>query len=926
MMEGEHAADLAKPDHKFFGKHRWRGRLFSNEDRTSKNNEHEVRQVNDIVEFLQTPADRERPIGQDRLTTLSDESSRLPSASVGSDPTLQSLSDSPHKQPRRKGLRVTFDTATPEIIGEGGDEAVLPAIQVRKSRLPSNRLHQPNEHDAIRYPRRASPTVEHAPNLRWSLRQGDHTESDSDDAQAFTFPPLRRQSTGFHDLEQETERLSLTSDVDPDDELSTKLRNREDSMTSPGSDDNPEPFDMVYSSYFQDSIPSPKIIVDQPSSQGDRELLEHGGNLAGLRSFSSLKSSSPDLDISLGNSLTPIPTQQPLSSQAALSSSYNFPNATSTDRSPSRAESTQRRREESALDDSVETKTSQSSSSSAAKKSAPISLRSVAKGLGEDAFNEFLTRVRRFSALFRLGVAANRSFESISFMQWMRAGAWWFLKGRGELENAVRGRPKSRDRIGNLTESELSKELKQAYMNLAKTCWILTEVAPAHEELKRYGNASIETLSPLVRSFGDSKLAELLELHRAIIANLRALTMSMKRNNKMPPNDFEPQGLDSRIWIETPRFAPGVSGMLAGSSSRGLLESGSVGLDAFPYPVGDTSHHFNYGSMFVDVRLESSVDRHGGLHVPCILTILRPKAARDLEVVLANQDGQINLIIQSDRQAGPTWRNAQWKTKDYVILLNLPDGLTLNIQFEETSFRSLWGVYDYTRKVRKEMEAEESEELVFGSVVHCVHYVDSPNAKAFPSDPTRSCEVLLFEKVLQSAEGTGRRRFYNGHRLVIVTPSSSKTLSSINRDFGKQKPILFTYVRGEDAGPAILLKIDVAGSTLVITFIDASARDHFQTLLDGTLLKADESCTESMALKAVDINTLGGGSATISRSFLSDWQWQKLRVINRRPEYFDSRLTRTVLSENLRLWVQCGAGAFVDRINLGMAREIPTIL
>ena len=294
--------------------------------------------------------------------------------------------------------------------------------------------------------------------------------------------------------------------------------------------------------------------------------------------------------------------------------------------------------------------------------------------------------MQRFNAIFRLGDAANRYSHNIDVTQWIRAGTWWFIKGRGELESAVRGRPESRDRQTHTSQDELPLGLKQAYLNLAKACWIMTEIVPSHEELKKYGNGKIGSLSTIVSSFGDSKLAELLELHKAIMANMRAL------NNKMPPADFEPQGLDSRVWVETPRFASGVAAILAGGSSRSLLDDGSAGSGPFPYPVGDTNRHFNYGSMFVDVVLRSSNDSQKRIHVSCILTILRQKNARESEIVIASQDGQINVIVRSDKRLGPTWRDVHWKTDSSAITLRLVDGLDLEIQFQEQNFRSLWRI------------------------------------------------------------------------------------------------------------------------------------------------------------------------------------------------------------------------------------------
>ena len=922
MPESGFADESAKSDRKFFGKHRWRGKLFSNEEKATRDNEAQGQQVNDIAEFLQAPAERKGSIQRTAPPTFHKAippSSRIPSASVNTNPAPQPTTYLKRKPSRRKGLHVNFDTAEPEVIGEGGDEALLPSIDVRESRPPASQWQEPNGSNVICHHRRASPPIENAPNLWWSLRQGLRNESIGDDDggdESLSSPPLRQQSTGAHGLEPNDGRRLSNQNIMGEDKLATESLNEGDTLRSPGSNSTSASFATTYASSTKDRPLSPGTFVEH-SRQPQQVRSTHKDDIVDLKGFASLKPFSPELDAPIGNSLTPIPSPQPVTTQAALSSSYNFPSPVAGQRSPSQVDVVTRRFQENTANEIDKDASTSTPSPIPPLKSPPITLRNIAKGLGEDAFQAFLARIRRFYCIFRLAAVVNRSFESITLVQWMRASTWWFLKGRGELESAVRGRRPSNDRVPGVSEGNLSAGLKQAYLDLAKVCWILTEIVPTHEEIKKYGNASMSSLGPMVKNFGDRKLAEMLDLYHATLTNMRALAMSMKRNNKLPPDDFEPQGLDSRIWVELPRFASGVAGILAGGSSMTLLEDGSVGSTALPFSIGDTPCQFNYGSMFVNIILRSSVESDEGVHLSCILSILRQKTGRELEVVLASQDGQLSLRIQSDRRAGPTWRDAHWKTNDFSIILGLSDGLDLEIRLSEPNFRSLWGIYDYTRKVRKEMESGHGEELVFESVVQCVHYVDSPDAKVFPPDPICSCDVLLFEKTLTFTEGTGRRRFYNGHRLVVVTPPSSKTLSSIDQNLGKQTPILLTYVRGEDDGAALLLKDETAGSTLVITFSDTLSRKRFQTLLDGTLLQTDESCTEPVTLKAMAVATMEDESSVTQNTSLSDWRWQQLRVINRNAELSENRLPKTILSENLRIWVQCDSGTFVDRVNLG---------
>ena len=926
MSEREASVEHLPSERKFFSKHKWRGKLFTGEDKIAKSHNDPLQPADDLVDFLQGPAKSRSDTAQ---TVRSESRTGAPDARTPSVSNTNSLISShagyqKRKDPRRKGLRVAFDSAPPDIIGEGGDEAEIPSINVAQSRSRAQSLRRSQDPASKLYTRRSSPP----PQIDLVVGQEARDVSPVDDKDEP--PPLQRRSTGFHDSQQASASHEAPTARDA---ANTAPIQRQKWILSPN---DSEAFAAMYAEYTNGPPSSPHVVVDQFSDQPGREPLIHREDIENLRDHSYLKASSPEFDPPSGNSLTPIPSPRPFSSLDNPPADYDFPATNSSkpsDIRPQRTEQLNGARTEGEKQFSGQprlnpTMTSpplaNSLSTNPPLKAPQKSLRSVAKNFAEDALNEFTTRVQRFYGIFRLGANPNKPLQNVSFEDWIRVGAWWFLKGRSELENAVRRRPGVRDRTVEDEEKEVPSGLKQAYLNLAKSSWILADVTIDHVELRKYGSGSMTSLLAITKSFGDSKIADLIEVHLAITASLRALTMSMKRNGKMPPPDFEAQGLDTRVWIETPRFASKVASLLHGASSRSLLEDGSNGPSGtFPFPIGDTKSHFNYGSMFVDVTLRSSDDPVQGVHMPCGISVLRQKSERDLEVVLASQDGKVNLKIQSNRRGGQTWRDVHWRIDAYCMVLRLSDGLELDIQFQESSFRTLWGIYDFARKIRKSLEATEEEEIVFKSTVKCVHYVDTPDAKAFPVDPVQRCDVLLFEQSLTLADGSGRRRFHSGHRLAVVTPPSGKTLSSISQHLGKQVPILFNYVRGDDGGPAILLKHSAAGSTIVITFNDLAEREHFLSRLNGTFVKEEELCNENISLQQMLIyDSVGDNSQMEKDSFVNNLRWDKLRVVNRRPEYCENGISKTILSDNLRIWVHCEAGTLVDRINLGwMALE-----
>ena len=928
MSERDRSVEPFPADRKIFSKHKWRGKIFASGEKIAKTQDYPERAVNEVNEFLQKPARNEsdsEPTAGSELPTGVSSDSRLPSVSAIDKETNIGAEYRRRKSPRRQGLRVAFDSAPPDIIGEGGDEAELPSIDIARSRARAESWRQSHGSVSRLHSRKPSPP----PQTELVIGQ-ERSRVLQDDGNLGPPAPLQRRSTGLPDAPQANARSEAS---DAQNGTVSGTIQRQHSTPNPGSEGDSEAFAAIYAKYTRSSPVSPHVNLDKLPAQLKEDPLIRKNDIEDLRDHSSLKAFSSVLDPSSENSLTPAPSPQPFSVQNRLPSDYDFPvTASSKDSNIMSKEINQRYGKEtqperptfspSTLSPTVTGPPLLSPSLiGSPRKGPPKSLRTVARNLAGDTLNEFGSRVQRFYGIFRLGASANRSFIDVSFEDWIRAGAWWFLKGRGELEKAVRSRPGTRDRSLNHDAWHVPSDLKQAHLNLAKASWIISDVTINHSDVRKYGSGSMASLLAISKSLGDSKLAELIEMHLAITASLRALTMSMRRNDKMPPSDFEAQGLESRIWLETPRLASGVASLLRGNSSTILLEDGSVNFDMIlSYPIGDTDSHFNYGSMFVDVVLKSSEDSNQGVHMSCIVSVLRQKNERDLEVVLASQDGKVNLKISSKNSGGRTWGNVHWRIDACCMLLRLSDTLELIIQFQENGFRTLWGIYDYTRQVRKDLEATEVEDTVFRSIVKCVHYVDPPNAKVFPADPVQLCDVRLFENSLTLADGFGRRKSYNGHRLIVVTPPSSKVLSKISSKWGKQIPMLFSYVRGEEDGPAVLLKDSTAGSALVITLNNAAEREQFHSQLDGTFIREEESCCEVIRLRSMHIYGSTTNEPRAEENYITkNWRWDQLRVFNRRPEYFESGVVKTVLSENLRIWMKCEAGTFVDRINLGQS-------
>ncbi|KAF5990086.1 hypothetical protein FBULB1_282 [Fusarium bulbicola] len=80
-------------------------------------------------------------------------------------------------------------------------------------------------------------------------------------------------------------------------------------------------------------------------------------------------------------------------------------------------------------------------------------------------------RIELSAAFLRSAETGNRPWASIGIDDWLRAGKWWLLKTRSQ--------------IGRLTQGHGDKT--EAYINLLKACWILTDMVSIHPQRTHLG-------------------------------------------------------------------------------------------------------------------------------------------------------------------------------------------------------------------------------------------------------------------------------------------------------------------------------------------------------------------------------------------------------------------------------------------------------
>lgn len=926
--DGPFADAEAKPAKKS----NWRGKLFS-KDKSNKHTTDEQlddflgtsrpkqapppNPANPLDDFFQKPvAPPAPPAPRVDVSVSRWPDQHNPSASPQSPPdALPFLGNSvnpPKKKPRRRGLRVAFSDQPPEIIGNGGDETPIPPrditlyrMQDRSPTLPSleptNSSSSYEDADTGHGGRfdRSSP----------NLFVNEHAEPND---QPRNLPPVQNtQDADFlytMGMDPNSQSLSLRGSGDSNSfskRIQARMRAEEGLALQKGVVDPPSPSVGGASELQrqQNSLPIPPI-----ESSSSLSLPPDNTRSNSLQSSQSLRASP-----------TPVTHEQNRPSRLDTNMPSNLTSGSPSHPPPyMRQSSAEPRPEPQSLNQSLPIRDSHNSSGpTAAKKN----WKSVTSAVGDSALADFAAHVDKYNTMFELAAERIKPMMETSLTEWTRAGTWWFLKGRAVLEAHTRSRSSSG---GSIRVPPPSERSSQAVVDLAKSWWINRHIIPQHPELSRYGNLSTEALLAAAQTTGDERLASLIGLHQGMISNLRALALSMKRNNLLPSSS-EPaaldQNIDTTIWLRYPFFAPDVTTVLAGSKNKSMLVDNSrkVTETSEMMPMGDTNRYFNYGRMFVDVYLSSRDDDSQQYTFPCVMSIIRDRADWYVNAAIASQNELVNIMIQPDKKKGPTWDDVEWQVKSFAMQVRLPRGFELDIQFKEADFKMIWNIVKYTRKTEESLHPGPGETLVFENILKFFQYIDdeAPSTKAFPSEISPRCRIRLFEKTVIVTEGTGKRTAHRGFRIAIVTSPKVKTLSSIQHSLGNCDPIVFGYLRGDGGAPAFLLSVKEEGRkrSMLMTFHELEDRTRLHSLVLGVVANEEETEIPDIPMQSFSIEEppSRNGDAISHIQFSTP----SATVINKDPRNVEHGYGPTVLSENLRVFVNSDWGSVTDRVNLG---------
>lgn len=862
----ETSPEESRGEKKFFGKHKWRGKLFSADSRYGRAADILETTDDDVATFLHKAGTKPEAERQPAPLAPGVDVAAVPrprsAVSVDREDSILDIYRRP-KPRQNKGLRVRFVLAS-TVIGVGGDEAELPSRDVSRSFA-----------DLVR-----SAT---SPSQERSREQGRST--DPHEETSFRPSSLQRRPTGIddellvekprhagHDREAVQSAYSGVRKVSPrawnGDQNVDALKERDVRVLT-----------------YQPSSARKDLSNDQSYAWQARETVDYGGTRPlvappeALPVHSLTPNDSPELPDIYQKYLPRTDkdsTMLPDSGHQGADQDFQH------------------------ISHSPENK--------------PVPPPAAPNSLRNESLHDFDSRVGRFSDLFRLNAFARVDIMVVPFERWARISSWWFLRGRGGLENAVRGKSSAIAPANVANDGELSSILKQGYVDLAKAWWVLKDVIPNLPEIRKLGIASISSMPAVQRNLRDQPLAELVGVHIGIFENMEKLAMSMKRNGRLPPYDLQMQRLEPQIFLETPTISPDIAVQLVNNTLNFPRKAKNFLADPFfPILVGDTERHFCFGQMFVDVYCGSGDDTTSGVNIPCVVSVLRERTDWTVNAAVASQDGQVSLVI--GEHGGLHWQDVKWKLPLHTMQLGLAEGVCLRIRFIEKDFKTIWGICDYTQLVRKEYSARSGEELLFERVLSSFQCFDCPS---FPAEPIKDCRVRLFERNIMAMEGSDQDGAHDGYRLVVITPPGTKQLSKVNHPLGKHNPILFGTHRSK-SGNTLLVRVP-SSLRVSLTFHEASDVDLVRSTLAGISLTEGDRCLASLQMHNFTISPVSSDQdmAYVNASrWASNLKWHNLRVVNRGPPTHGQSSQPAVRLENIRLLADYDSGTFTDRINAG---------
>ena len=528
------------------------------------------------------------------------------------------------------------------------------------------------------------------------------------------------------------------------------------------------------------------------------------------------------------------------------------------------------------------------------------------------AYADFAARVAHMKGVFKLTAEKERPSDRCTPQTWLRTGIWWYLKGKAGLELLLQQRPRSND-------GQPRELLTQPHVDLAKTWWILTDPLETYNIPEEISPRSAQSPSGGPEFMSKQSVATLK-------SHIKSLSLSLSRNQLMPPPQSLIQGQDTRIWLEYPRFTADAAAVLSGTASQSYIleefKNNMQPLEALP--INDTQDVFCYGRFPVEAAIHTDDANTDRVIMPCILTMLRGKQDFLTSIVIASQSELVSIKVAPNRgnDGGLTWHDVAWKASSLGLIIRLPRGFDLSMRMQEKDYRSLWNLVEYARKVEHNLRAGPDEQMVHSAQLAELQYADSSDVNSFPTDKMRRCTALVFERTVSVADSGGQRRFHRGYRILLVTDPDHKSLAHASHEVCKRGPLYFEFITDAAAhgmaAMVVRIRDEARQCRILLVFADIASRQDFYDVLNGLSVSPEETIVGKMNLASINIEaaTQVEGFTQSAHPALRSLQWHKLGITNGIPEDDYERKSLTVESENLRILARHSTGCITDRLNL----------
>jgi hypothetical protein len=469
------------------------------------------------------------------------------------------------------------------------------------------------------------------------------------------------------------------------------------------------------------------------------------------------------------------------------------------------------------------------------------------------------------SSLFGESANIANSIKEVRLQDWLRAAIWWTVQGKTVLEarQHVTGTEGDRDE----DQQSAGKEILQGLVNIAKAWWICHHIV-------MQDTFKIRMAACRMKGTPDSVL---FDQYQAVLQCLRGYERRIAAVLCAEADISATVDLDKRLWVLCPTLGVYNSAIL--DQIRGQA------WNLPPMALADTGDLFCYGSAVVEATLVHQDDPSLlTSSFQCIFSIMRDRESWQTVGVIASQVQLISIMIQSDRNQGPVWKDIEWDVARHSMLIRLPDSVEtlLRMKLSEDSFASIWALAHDIIATETDMVAGEDENLLFDDTAKSCQYINRDKPVGFPAKPVTHCRVRLLKKLTTVTYGTGKRKAHGGLRIVIATPPHTKARHRVTHDLPNSCPLAYSLVDGEDGSPGLVLHLaekDKDETCSLFIYLDnPDARTLLHSLLlDSTPLRG-ETDPHSFLISSYVIDVQGPGSETQATKHLDSGESQALVI------------------------------------------------